>query len=192
MGIRYYAYGFDAEMTEAALANPLSVISEDPLADAWGMPRGAHLAVTNFEQSVPTTRMLYLDKAWSAMQALTAPNLPGEAPRPAYRMFEGRVTMDGYGWLPWARSIAHSVGRSAVPRRGAPPWMRFRDAAGAARAARPAGSPPARRAPPPRGPLGGRVDAGAAVGRPGPLRPCPPVPWPTSRRRLVGALRLAD
>lgn|SRR5690625_3982951 len=106
MGIRYYAYGFDAEMTEAALANPLSVISEDPLADAWGMPRGAHLAVTNFEQSVPTTRMLYLDKAWSAMQALTAPNLPGEAPRPAYRMFEGRVTMDGYGWLPWARSIA--------------------------------------------------------------------------------------
>lgn len=106
MGIRYYAYAFDADMTAFALADPLSVISDDPLADAWGMPHGAQQAVTNFVQSVPKTDMLYLDKAWSSMQALTAPNRPGEAPRPAYRMFEGQVTMNGYGWLPWVRAIA--------------------------------------------------------------------------------------
>lgn len=106
MGIRYYAYAFDADMTALALADPLSVISDDPLADAWGMPHGAQVAVTNFVQSVPKADMLYLDKAWSSMQALTAPSRPGETPRPAYRMFEGRVTMNGYGWLPWARAIA--------------------------------------------------------------------------------------
>lgn len=106
MGIRYYAYAFDADMTALALADPLSVISDDPLADAWGLPHGAQVAVTNFVQSVPKTDMLYLDKAWSSMQALTAPNGADEPPRPAYRMFEGQVAMDGYGWLPWARAIA--------------------------------------------------------------------------------------
>lgn len=106
MGIRYYAYAFDADMTAFAVADPLSVISGDPLADAWGMPHGAQVAVTNFVQSVPKTDMLYLDKAWSSLQALTAPTRPGEAPRPAYRMFEGQVTMNECGWLPWARAIA--------------------------------------------------------------------------------------
>jgi len=63
MGIRYYAYAFDADMTARAQADPRSFISDDPLADAWGMPHGAQIAVTNFEQSVPETEMLYLDKA---------------------------------------------------------------------------------------------------------------------------------
>lgn len=106
MGIRYYAYAFDADMTEQALADPMSFISDDPLADVWGMPHGARSAITNFEQSVPKTDMLYLDKACSAMQQLSAPSTPDEVPLPAYRMFEGQVTMTGYGWIPWARALA--------------------------------------------------------------------------------------
>ena len=106
MGIRYYAYAFDADMTEIALADPLSVFSDDPLADAWGMPHGARVAGTNIVQSVPKTDMLYLDKAWSSMQALTAPSVPGGTHRRAYRTFEGQVTMNGYGWMPWVRAIA--------------------------------------------------------------------------------------
>lgn len=106
MGIQYYAYAFDADMTELALADPLSVISDDPLADAWGMPHGAKVATTNFVQSVPMTDMLYLDKAWSSLQALTAPSEPYDIPRPASWMFEGQVTMHGYGWIPWARAFA--------------------------------------------------------------------------------------
>jgi hypothetical protein len=106
MGIRYYAYAFDAEMTDRAKADPRSLISDDPLADAWGMPHGAQIATTNFEQSVPKTEMLYLDKAWSWLQAMTEPKAPGETARPAYRMFEGQVTMDGYGWTPWVRALS--------------------------------------------------------------------------------------
>lgn len=106
MGIRYYAYAFDADMAERALADPLSMISDDPLADAWGMPHGAQVATTNFVQSVPKNDMLYLDKAWSGLQALTGPAMPGDLPRPAYRMFEGQVTMAGYGWIPWARALS--------------------------------------------------------------------------------------
>ena len=41
MGIRYYAYAFDADLTERALADPRSVIGETALAGAWGMPHGA-------------------------------------------------------------------------------------------------------------------------------------------------------
>jgi hypothetical protein len=33
MGIRYYAYAFDADMTTRALADPASFISDDPLAE---------------------------------------------------------------------------------------------------------------------------------------------------------------
>jgi hypothetical protein len=106
MGIRYYAYAFEADMTARALADPASFISDDPLADAWGMPHGAQSAVTNFEQSVPKTEMLYLDKAWSALQAMTEPSGEDSRARPAYRMFEGQVTMDRYGWAPWVRALS--------------------------------------------------------------------------------------
>lgn len=106
MGIRYYAYAFDADVTERALADPRRFISGDPLADAWGMPHGAQCAVASFEQSVPKTEMLYLDKAWSSLQALTAPSVWGSVARPAYRMFEGQVAMQEYGWTPWVRAIA--------------------------------------------------------------------------------------
>ncbi len=106
MGIRYYAYAFDADMTELALADPMSFISDDPLADAWGMPHGAQVAVTNFVQSTSKTDMLYLDKAWSSMQRISAPSRPEDRPRAAYRMFAGQVTMTEYGWIPWVRAVA--------------------------------------------------------------------------------------
>lgn len=93
-------------MTERAKADPRSFISDDPLADAWGMPHGAQVAVTNFEQSVPHTEMLYLDKAWSWLQAMTEPKAADALARPAYRMFEGQVTMHGYGWIPWVRALS--------------------------------------------------------------------------------------
>lgn len=104
MGIRYYAYAFDADSTDRALADPRSVISDDPLADAWGLPHGFTSGTTDFEQSVPARDMLYLDKAWSLLQALTAPK-GGDEPRPAYRMFEGRVTDTETGWVSWVRAL---------------------------------------------------------------------------------------
>lgn len=105
MGIRYYAYAFDAEMTERALADPRSVLSDDPLADAWGLEHGFTVGTTNFEQSVPKRDLLYLDKAWSLLQALTAPDASGGAARPAYRMFEGQVTHTDTGWRSWVRAL---------------------------------------------------------------------------------------
>ena len=106
MGIRYYAYAFDADMTARAQADPMSVISDDPLADAWGMPHGAQTAVTNFEQSVPMTDMLYLDKAWSVLQEITRPGATDRRPRPAYRMFEGQVAAHEHGWTAWVRALS--------------------------------------------------------------------------------------
>lgn len=50
--------------------------------------------------------MVNLDKAWSSIQVLSAPSMPDDTPRPAYRMFEGQVTMSGYGWIPWVRALA--------------------------------------------------------------------------------------
>jgi len=108
MGIRYYAYAFEAELTEFAKADPRSFIRDDPLADAWGMPHGARVATTNFEQSMPKEDMLYLDKAWSSLQALSAPAEEDDEPRPAYRMFEGRVAHTEYGWIPWTRALPPS------------------------------------------------------------------------------------
>lgn len=88
MGIRYYAYAFDSEQTENALADPLSVIGSDPLADAWGLEPGSSGGVTD-RQSVPERDLLYLDKAWPYLQGLTAPRPSSGAARAAYRMFEG-------------------------------------------------------------------------------------------------------
>jgi len=105
MGIRYYAYAFDADQTARALADPRSILSDDPLADAWGLEPGAQISVTTFEQSVPATEMLYLDKAWRELQDAYAPTPVGAVARPAYRMFEGDVTMNGYGWDAWIRVL---------------------------------------------------------------------------------------
>ncbi len=105
MGIRYYAYAFDADMTEKALADPRSVMSDDPLADAWGLPHGFTVGTTNFEQSVPKRDLLYLDKAWSLLQALTSPGPGDSEARPAHRMFEGQVTSTDTGWIAWVRAV---------------------------------------------------------------------------------------
>ncbi|HNP56943.1 MAG TPA: DUF1877 family protein [Gordonia sp. (in: high G+C Gram-positive bacteria)] len=105
MGIRYYAYAYEAENVEQAVANPASVISDDPLADAWGFePHTYGVINATFEQSVPEADMLYLDKAWSLLQCATEPN-EGEPARPAFRMFEGQVTQTGMGHLPFVRVL---------------------------------------------------------------------------------------
>lgn len=106
MGIRYYAYAFDADRTDWALANPRAFISSDPLADAWGFEPHAAVAAVKFEQAVPERDMLYLDKAWRYLQSLTAPTSTAGPARPAFRMFEGDVIMCDGGWLPWYGALA--------------------------------------------------------------------------------------
>jgi len=72
MGIRYYAYAFDAYLTQQAVDDPHSILSSDPPADAWGLEPHASVSVATFEQVSPKRDMLYLDKAWSALQSLCA------------------------------------------------------------------------------------------------------------------------
>lgn len=107
MGIRYYAYAFDSDQTGEALADPLTVIGSDPLADAYGLEPGFRQGVTDFRQSLPERDLLYLDKAWPYLQRLTAPGSSGAAARAAYQMFEGQVTYtgDGFTWRPWVRAL---------------------------------------------------------------------------------------
>lgn len=105
MGIRYYAYAFDAELAQQAVDNPRSILSSDPLADAWGMEPHSSVGIATFTQVSPKRDMLYLDKAWSALQSLTHP-ISGDAEAGScYRMFEGDVTMHGMGWDAWVRTI---------------------------------------------------------------------------------------
>ena len=105
MGIRYYAYAFEGHLTDQALADPLSFLSDDPLADAWGFEQGATIGTPTFDQAVPERDMLYLDKAWRQLQCLTARAEPDLIARPAYRMFEGDVAMNGMGWEAWVRTL---------------------------------------------------------------------------------------
>ncbi|HEX5859509.1 MAG TPA: hypothetical protein VFY91_15505 [Microbacterium sp.] len=105
MGIRYYAYAFDADVAQQAVDDPHSILSSDPLADAWGLEPHASVSVATFEQVSPKRDMLYLDKAWSALQSLTRPSPAEPAVGSSYRMFEGDVTMHGLGWEPWVRTI---------------------------------------------------------------------------------------
>lgn len=105
MGIRYYAYAFDADRAQQAVDDPHSILSSDPLADAWGLEPHASVSVATFEQVSPKRDMLYLDKAWSALQSLTRSGPGSPAAGSCYRMFEGNVTMHDMGWDPWVRTI---------------------------------------------------------------------------------------
>lgn len=105
MGIRYYAYAFDADLAQQAIEDPHSILSSDPLADAWGLEPHAAVSFTTFEQVSPKRDMLYLDKVWSALQSLTRPGPGSPAAGSCYRMFEGNVTMHDMGWDPWVRTI---------------------------------------------------------------------------------------
>lgn len=105
MGIRYYAYAFDADHAQQAIEHPYSILSSDPLADAWGLEPHATCSVATFEQVPPKRDMLYLDKAWSALQSLTHPASDTPAVGSCFRMFEGAVTMHDMGWDPWVRTI---------------------------------------------------------------------------------------
>lgn len=105
MGIRYYAYAFDADLAQQAVDDPHSILSSDPLADAWGLEPHARMSVATFEQVSPKRDMLYLDKAWSALQSLTRQGTESAAHGSCYRMFEGKVTPNGFGWDSWVRTI---------------------------------------------------------------------------------------
>lgn len=106
MGIRYYAYAFDADQTEAALADPRLFLSDDPLADAWGLDPGSTMSLNvTFEQVPPKREMLYLDKAWSHLQMIASAGTEDGTSRAAFRIFEGRVTPQGLGWDPWIRVV---------------------------------------------------------------------------------------
>ncbi len=108
MGIRYYAYAFDGHVTDLVLADPRSFLSADPLADAWGLESADGAATATFERAVPERDMLYLDKAWRQLQAFSAPSKDEVDARPAFRMFEGQVTMHHDGWEPWVRVLPPS------------------------------------------------------------------------------------
>jgi len=105
MGIRYYAYAFDADRAQQAVDDPQSILSSDPLADAWGLEPHASVSVATFEQVSPKRDMLYLDKAWTALRSLTRSGSGSPAAGLCYRMFEGNVTMHDMGWDPWVRTI---------------------------------------------------------------------------------------
>lgn len=94
MGIRYYAYPLAPEFVERAMDDPRPFLSDDPLADAWGLGRPQR------------ADMLYLDKCWSLLQRLTHP--PGGRPRPAHALVAGQVTHMGGGWIPWIDVLAPS------------------------------------------------------------------------------------
>ena len=51
MGIRYYAYAFSADLAQRAIDDPHSILSSDPLADAWGLE--PHASVSGLGASSP-------------------------------------------------------------------------------------------------------------------------------------------
>lgn len=67
MGIRYYAYAFEAEDTERAIQDPRAMMARDPLSDVWGIVSGRRGDVATLKQHTPERNMLYLDKAWGAL-----------------------------------------------------------------------------------------------------------------------------
>lgn len=106
MGIRYYAYAFDGNMTHQAIHDPDSIVSFDPLADAWGFTPGATgFLDATFEHRLLECDFLYLDKAWSGLQKVTAPENDRVLPRAAFRMFEGNVRWGPFGHDRWMRII---------------------------------------------------------------------------------------
>lgn len=116
LGVRYYAYAFDSDQTEQALADPLMVIGPDPLAYTLGLEPGFTHGVTGFRQSLPERDFLYLDKAWPHLQRLAARHSSGAGARAPYRMFEGQVTnTDGdCTSRPWVRALPpHEVAHVA-------------------------------------------------------------------------------
>ncbi len=106
MGIRYYAYAFDGAATQQAIEDPDSIVSQDPLADAWGFTPGTYgILDATFKQALPERDFLNLDKAWPDLQQVTGPAHDKVLPRPAFRMFEGDVHWGPFGHDRWMRII---------------------------------------------------------------------------------------
>lgn len=105
MGIRYYAYAFDADLP-AKPADPVIAMYDEALADAWGLSRDTRAAIALLQKLPPQSDMVDLDKAWRELQRLTVRGGEDGGPRAAYRMFEGRVYETGQGYLPWYRIVS--------------------------------------------------------------------------------------
>ncbi|WP_349828919.1 hypothetical protein [Brevibacterium litoralis] len=86
--------------------DPRAYMDGDLLGDAWGIVwEKQGVGNASFRQHSPAADFLYLEKAWSLLQSLTAPNADESEPRPAFRMFEGHVThLPDWSWEPWVRA----------------------------------------------------------------------------------------
>jgi hypothetical protein len=91
MGIRYYAYPVAAVHAELARIAPHTLMSDDPLVDAWGP-----------ESERPA--MLYLDKCWGYLQRLFDAKDDRPA-RPAFDLVKGKVVMTATGWESVIRAL---------------------------------------------------------------------------------------
>lgn len=101
MGIRYYAYPVDPEHTATAAATPELFLGQDPLSDAWGLvPIGDSIYAIDAK---PRPEMLYLDKCWRLLQALTRPE-EGEC-RPAHILFAGYDRGGRYDYQPFLKAL---------------------------------------------------------------------------------------
>lgn len=105
MGIRYYAYAFDASMTEFAMAHPRALVGGCPCAELWWMEREVPAGSRSRLFDPSEADCLDLDKAWSDLQRMTGRFDLEEAPRPAHAMFTGSVTWTDRGYLPWVAVI---------------------------------------------------------------------------------------
>lgn len=107
MGMRYYAWAYEEDQAGIALEEPRKLMSDWPLADAWGLvPNNGSSLITGPRK--PKSEMLYLDKTWHIMQSLTWRDWFSEKPaRPCARMFEGYPTSDdGFeSWESFVRGI---------------------------------------------------------------------------------------
>ncbi|WP_062301059.1 hypothetical protein [Demequina subtropica] len=105
MGIRYFAYSFPAELSEVAMADPRTFIGAGPCTTARSTEPTAPCTCGSAVRNLREEQRLDLDKAWSDLQRLTRPDPWPEPPRPAFRMFEGYVTMTDRGWISWVRAL---------------------------------------------------------------------------------------
>lgn len=115
MGIRYYAYAFDAHQTDAAVAHPRAFVSTDPFADARGMEAHVRVGVATMKQRSPERDMLYLDKAWSKIQRIARPRSTDTHDRPALRPFDGDVAYTDMGWDPFVQAVTPEDVALAAP-----------------------------------------------------------------------------
>lgn len=105
MGIRYFGLAFDAALSDIARDDPGQILRHDPWDGPAGIGCPPHCEHDPEDWRDTCRGELHLERAWIDLQRLTRP-ADGEVARPAYRMFEGNVSLDaGLGAIPWVRVI---------------------------------------------------------------------------------------